>query len=124
MSLASAQTTLNEDEMSAQTPLEISVEDLHEMRTAGAPVTILDVREPQELAICKFEDSLDIPMQSVPANLDRLKDAGLIVVVCHSGMRSFQVTRWLRENGYGHTTNLAGGIDSWARRIDNSMATY
>lgn len=110
--------------MSDPTPLEISVDDLHALHAGGAPVTILDVREPHELEICKFEDSLDIPMHSVPANLDKLKDAELIVVVCHSGMRSLQVTRWLRENGFVHTTNLAGGIDSWARQIDGSMATY
>jgi rhodanese-related sulfurtransferase len=110
--------------MSDQTPLEITVQELSTRRASGDPVTILDVREPQELAICKIDGSLDIPMQSVPANLDRLKDASLLVVVCHSGMRSMQVTRWLRQNGIDQATNLMGGIDSWAREIDSNMATY
>ena len=110
--------------MNDPTPLEITVENLHALRAAGTPLTILDVREPHELDICKFEDSLDIPMHSVPTNLDKLGDTALIVVVCHSGMRSLQVTRWLRENGFAHAVNLAGGIDSWARRIDSSMQTY
>lgn len=110
--------------MSNETPLEISVQQLHEMRTAGETVTILDVREPQELAICKIDGSLDIPMQTVPANLDKLQKADLLVVVCHSGMRSMQVTQWLRHQGFENATNLSGGIDSWAREIDTSMATY
>lgn len=110
--------------MTDETALEISVQQLDEIRTAGDPVTILDVREPQELAICKIVGSLEIPMQSVPANLDKLRDAELLVVVCHSGMRSWQVTQWLRQQGIESATNLSGGIDSWAREIDTDMATY
>ncbi len=110
--------------MEEQTPLEISVQELSAMRDAGDALTILDVREPHELAICKIEGSLDIPMQSVPANLGKLGDAECLVVICHSGMRSMQVTRWLRQNGVDCATNLKGGIDSWAREIDSSMATY
>lgn len=110
--------------MPDDTPLEISVQDLSDLRAAGKTFTLLDVREPQELEICKFEDSLDIPMQSVPANLDRLREAAPLVVVCHSGMRSWQVTQWLRQNGIDDVSNLRGGIDSWAREIDTSMATY
>ena len=110
--------------MTEEIPLEISVQQLDEIRTAGDPVTILDVREPQELAICKIGGSLDIPMQTVPANLDKLQKTELLVVVCHSGMRSAQVTQWLRQQGFENATNLSGGIDSWAREIDTSMATY
>ena len=110
--------------MTSETLLEISVQQLNEMLNAGESLTILDVREQQELAICKLENSLDIPMQSIPANLDRLRDAELLVVVCHSGMRSWQVTQWLRQQGIDSATNLSGGIDSWAREIDTSMATY
>ncbi len=110
--------------MSTETPLEISVQELSGMMAAGNSLTILDVREPQELAICKFEKSLDIPMQSVPANLEKLQNIDFLVVVCHSGMRSWQVSQWLRQQGIENATNLAGGIDSWAREIDSSMATY
>lgn len=105
-------------------PLEISVQDLDARRTAGEPLVILDVREPQELAICKIEGSLDIPMQSIPSNIDKLDKSTPLVVVCHSGMRSMQVTQWLRQNGYENAANLRGGVDSWAREIDPSMATY
>ena len=110
--------------MAIDTPLEISVQDLCELRAAGEAITLLDVREPHELEICKFADSLDIPMHNVPANLEQIKQAAPLVVVCHSGMRSWQVTQWLRQNGVNDVSNLRGGIDSWAREIDTSMATY
>ena len=110
--------------MNAEIPHEITVQRLSEIITAGSSLTILDVREPKELAICKFENSLDIPMQNVPANLENLRDTELLVVVCHSGMRSWQVTQWLRQQGIENAPNLDGGIDSRAREIDTSMSTY
>ncbi len=110
--------------MPDEMPLEISVQELDTRRTAGDALVILDVREPQELAICKIEGSLDIPMQSVPANLDKLDKSTPLIVVCHSGMRSMQVTQWLRQNGFANATNLRGGVDSWAREIDTSLAIY
>ena len=110
--------------MTSETPLEISVQQLNEMLNAGESLTILDVREPQELAICKLENSLDIPMQSIPDNLDRLRDAELLVVVCHSGMRSWQVTQWLRQQGFAQAQSMAGGIDVWSQEVDDSKPRY
>ena len=46
--------------------MEIDVLKLKEMRDGGESVTLLDVREPHELAICKVAGSVDIPMQQVP----------------------------------------------------------
>jgi rhodanese-related sulfurtransferase len=46
------------------------------------------------------------------------------VVVCHHGGRSMQAVGWLRRSGRDDATNLAGGVDAWARRIDPSMAVY
>ena len=77
-----------------------------------------------EIAICAIADSTNIPMQEVPANLDRIPSEGALVVICHSGMRSYQVTTWLRQNGFANAVNLRGGIDSWAREMDTSMAVY
>ena len=110
--------------MAAEQAMEITVQDLDELRRAGAPHTILDVRNPPEIAICAIADSTNIPMQEVPANLDRIPSEGALVVICHSGMRSYQVTTWLRQNGFANAVNLRGGIDSWAREMDTSMAVY
>jgi rhodanese-related sulfurtransferase len=110
--------------MTAEQAMEITVQDLDGLRQAGAAHIILDVRNPPEIAICAIVGSTNIPMQEVPANLDRLSRKGALVVICHSGMRSHQVTAWLRQNGFDNAVNLRGGIDSWAREIDTSMAVY
>ena len=110
--------------MNDKIPPEIDVHTLDEMRRSGTPLAILDVREPGELAICSFEDSVNIPMNMIPDNLHEVPGDSPLVVVCHSGVRSQQVTMWLRQMGYENAANLQGGIDAWARQIDRSMPIY
>ena len=105
-------------------PLEITVDDLKQLRHSGEAVTILDIREPEEIAICAFEDSTNIPMNDIPDNLHAMPEQGKVVVICHLGMRSAQVVGWLRQNGVKNSVSLSGGIDAWAREIDSAMKTY
>ncbi len=110
--------------MAAEEAMEMTVQELDAMRRSGAVLTILDVRNPPEIEICAIAGSTNIPMNEIPANLGRLSSEGALVVICHSGMRSHQVTTWLRQNGFANAVNLRGGIDSWAREIDTTMAVY
>jgi rhodanese-related sulfurtransferase len=105
-------------------PLQVDVGQLDSMRKQGQKVTILDVREPWEAAICAIAGSVNVPLSTLPQNLDGLPRAQPLVVLCHHGMRSLQAVRWLRQNGFNNATNLQGGIDAWARQVDRSMATY
>lgn len=104
--------------------IEFSVQNLAALRDGGADYTLLDVREPQEIEICSIQDSLNIPMQQVPANLDKLSSAGTLVVMCHLGGRSAQVVAWLHQNGFPNAVNLTGGIDAWAREVDSDTPIY
>lgn len=92
----------------------------------GERPCLLDCRQPEEVAICHLEGSLCIPMAGIPAQLERLQslaDRG-IVVYCHHGMRSLQVTAFLRARGLGNCFSMAGGIELWAREIEPGMARY
>lgn len=55
------------------------------------------------------------------ADLDRDRD---IVVICHHGIRSYQVARFLAHQGFPLVINLEGGLAAWARDLDPGMATY
>ncbi|RJF83953.1 sulfurtransferase [Azospirillum cavernae] len=105
-------------------PFEIEVEELDRRRKVGDDLLLLDVREPWEHALCAIDGSLLIPMNGVPGRVADLPTDRDIVVVCHHGGRSAQVTMWLRSKGYGRAINLDGGVDSWARRIDPNMKVY
>ncbi len=85
---------------------------------------LLDVREPWELAICRIEGSQSIPMQRIPQALAELERERPIVCICHHGIRSFQVARFLEFQGFGRVINLEGGVAAWAREVDPGMATY
>ncbi len=103
---------------------EIDVGKLAEMRARGDAHTLLDVREPNEIAICVLEDSLSIPMQQVPQQIASLSHDHPLIVLCHHGTRSAMVTAFLRENGFDNVLNLTGGIDAWACLVEPDMARY
>ena len=105
-------------------PDSIEVEDLKQWRTEGTPHTLLDVREPRELAVCSVAGALTIPMQEIPGRLDELPRDQALVVMCHHGMRSRMVAQFLRSRGFPAAINLDGGIDAWAGRIDPAMQRY
>jgi rhodanese-related sulfurtransferase len=91
----------------------------------GKPIRLVDVREPEEFAICKLEGAELIPMRTVPRHLDSLcDDERLTVVYCHHGMRSRRVVDWLRAQGVDNCRNLTGGIDLWSIAMDPSMPRY
>ncbi len=105
-------------------PLQIDVVELGRILNENQGVTLIDVREPWEVQICAIAGSVNVPLSTLPQNLDRLPPQAPLVVLCHHGARSMQAVAWLRQNGFGNASNLIGGIDAWARQIDPAMATY
>ena len=77
-----------------------------------------------EVEICRLPDSLDVPLAHLSERVDALPRDGMLVILCHHGMRSQHAARWLRAQGFANAVNLAGGIDAWARLVDPSMRTY
>ena len=102
----------------------MSVGELSELQTVGNRHCVLDVREADELAICRLEGSLHIPMSEIPARIAELPTDHPLVVICHHGARSQIVVDFLRNAGFGNAVNLDGGIEAWACEIDPSMPRY
>jgi rhodanese-related sulfurtransferase len=104
---------------------EIAPEELRSLLEANSDVVVLDCREPWEFAAAKIDGSKLIPMNDIPARFSReLDPANHIVVVCHHGVRSMNVTAWLRQQGFEKVQSLCGGIDRWARQIDPKIPLY
>jgi rhodanese-related sulfurtransferase len=111
--------------MSSSLDYEIAVEELKALRDAGGNVVLLDVREPWEFETAKIADSKLIPMGDIPARFNQeLNPEEHIVVVCHHGVRSMNVTAWLRQQGFEKVQSLRGGIDRWSRQIDPTVPVY
>lgn len=85
---------------------------------------LLDVRETWEYEICHIDGSRLVPMRQVLSDMQALDRAAETVVICHHGIRSYQVARVLEREGFGAVYNLTGGVEGWARDVDSAMPTY
>jgi rhodanese-related sulfurtransferase len=104
---------------------ELTAEELKVLQESGEPFAVLDVREPWEYQAARIEGSRHIPMGEIPACAHQeLDPEAHIVVVCHHGVRSLNVTHWLRQQGFEQVQSLRGGIDAWSRRIDPTVPLY
>ncbi len=111
---------------------EISVEELKEMLESGSGFTLLDVRELWELNYARIDHPCAriVPMSKMAqerqsAFPEDLRDPQAeIVVMCHHGVRSANVTAWMLQLGWKNVRSLAGGINEYAIRIDPSVGMY
>ncbi|MBD54033.1 MAG: rhodanese [Rhodopirellula sp.] len=110
----------------AEMPIEIDVATVNEMQQKEEAFLLLDVREQNEYDIAKIEGSVLLPMSELRLRLEELEphQDSRIVVHCHHGGRSMQVTQALRERGYANAQNMAGGIDAWSLQVDSGVARY
>lgn len=111
---------------------EITVTDLAEKLKSEDVFILLDVRELNELNYAKLTDA-----RLAVTPMSRLGQVGTealsestrsqettIYVMCHHGNRSMQVTAWLAQQGWKNVFNVRGGIDEYARKIDQTIGFY
>lgn len=105
-------------------PLEVTVREAAAALASPAPPLLIDVREPDEHALCRIAGARLIPMGQVPERLAELPQDAVILVHCHHGGRSLRVTQFLRAKGYRTVSNVKGGIDAWSREVDAAVPRY
>lgn len=79
----------------------------------GEALTIIDVREDDEVANGMIQGAKHIPLAELPERHSEIQDNGEIIVVCRSGGRSAKACEYLRSVGYKGLTNLTGGMLEW-----------
>ena len=112
---------------------EVSVLDVVDKQQQGTEFLLIDVREPNELELASLPagEFIKLPLSelrerrldALPEALSQNKDAD-VVLFCHKGLRSAQVTVFLRQQGWSKAVSMAGGIDAWAEEIDESVGKY
>ena len=111
---------------------EITVNELSQKLKSDEEFILLDVRELNELEYAKLTDRrLEVTPMSQLARQgpNALSDGAksqdaTIYVLCHHGNRSGQITAWLAQQGWKNVFSVQGGIDEYARKIDNSIGLY
>src|SRR5947199_8759740 len=102
----------------------VSVRELKAKLDAREPVQLVDVREPFEHEIANIDSAQLIPLGELSDRLSELDRDRLTIVHCHSGMRSAQAVRLLRDAGFSNVFNLEGGIAKWSDEIDSDVPKY
>lgn len=106
---------------------EITPDEVKRKLDSGEPMTIIDVREGVELQMASLRNTevKHIPMGDVPSRAHQeLEPDDHIVVMCHHGVRSANVTMWLRNEGFDRAQSMKGGIDLWSKTVDSSVPIY
>ena len=94
---------------------EITVAEARVKIESGAPLVVLDVREPNEFEKGHLPKAINIPrgvLEFMVSTQIPSKDA-YIIVYCRSGSRSALATNTLRQMGYKSIVNMEGGWKAW-----------
>jgi len=70
---------------------------------------VLDVRNPEELAVNSIPGALNIPLYQLRSRLAELPKDKEILVLCRSAQRAYNATRILLQNGF-KARNIIGGM--------------
>ena len=104
---------------------EMTVRELKaRLDSAEPPPQIIDVREPQEHAICRIPGAQLIPLAQLPQRLAEIDRDREVVVHCKVGARSARAVAFLRGQGYANARNLTGGILAWIDQVDPTQPRY
>jgi adenylyltransferase/sulfurtransferase len=102
----------------------ITPRELKAMIDRGERPFILDVRNPEELAICRIAGTTAIPLPALGERLTELDRGVAMVVHCKSGVRSAKAIKLLQESGFTRLKNLTGGILAWIKDVDPTLPSY
>jgi rhodanese-related sulfurtransferase len=105
-------------------PSQLAPAQVKQLLDAGQPLVLLDVREPEEVALGRIAGAVHIPMGDIPGRVHELDPDADIVVYCHHGMRSASVAAFLTQRDFTSVANLSGGIDAWSLTVDPSLPRY
>ncbi|MCG9479332.1 MAG: FAD-dependent oxidoreductase [Actinomycetia bacterium] len=94
----------------------IDSSELEQLKSQGQDFILLDVRTPKEYGKENIEGSVNIYVDQLRDNLDKLDRNKLIIIYCLTGYRAYIAYRILYNRGY-RVKLLNGSILSWYRKI-------
>ena len=94
----------------------VSIEEL--VKLDLTKVTLLDVRESDEVLVKAFPNSINIPFSKISKELSQLPKEKTVYVFCSTGDLSGEVAEILLERGYT-AFNVEGGFKAYEKYIKN-----
>lgn len=109
---------------------EVSPQDLAAVLADSPPPAyqLIDVREPDEVALVSLPGFAVLPLSrfaewagAIATDFDPHRETW---VLCHHGMRSYQMCAWLQSQGFTNVKNIRGGIHAYACEVDRRLPRY
>lgn len=91
-------------------------EDINEQLKSGISLSIIDVREDEEVAEGMIPGAKHIPLGDIEDRLDEIDKDTEHIMVCRSGGRSTKACEILISNGY-KVQNMVGGMIAWEAKF-------
>lgn len=88
---------------------EISPSEVKQLLKDGKKVSLIDVREDEEVAEGKIPEAAHIKMGEIPDRLSEIDKNEEHIIICRSGRRSENVAFYLQDQGY-KVKNMTGGM--------------
>lgn len=96
---------------------EINTAQLMEKLATKEEVTLIDVREAEEVAFGMIPGSIHIPLGSFGTEINNFNKDTAYIMICRSGSRSDMAAQIMEMNGYD-ATNYVDGIIGWTGEVE------
>lgn len=91
----------------------IDPSEVRERLAKGEKLTMIDVREDEEVAMGMIPGAKHIRLAEIPERLNEIEQTGEIIMICRSGARSGRACEFLAMQGMKGLKNMAGGMLKW-----------
>lgn len=92
--------------------IELDPEDVS-ARLARGEIVLIDVREPNEIAMERIPGALSLPLSVFDPAALPAGDPGRLVFSCAAGKRSAMAVARCQADGVAVTTHMRGGLMAW-----------
>lgn len=96
--------------------IQVSPESVKDLLQNNHDVSIVDVREVEEVEQGKIPSAIHIPLRLLEFRMYELDKSKDYIMVCRSGARSGQATVLLEQHGY-RVKNMSGGMLAWDGKV-------
>ena len=104
----------------------LSPVELRALLDAGAPIDLIDVREPYEWPISSIPGARRVPLAQWldGSALGSLRSGRRPVFYCRAGSRTREAVAAAHRAGWAEAVHLAGGVNAWVDQVDPGQPAY
>jgi rhodanese-related sulfurtransferase len=104
---------------SAVKPIDVTIDEAHNLIANNRDILILDVRTPAEFSGGHIPNAINIPHRVLPVRMHEINKykEKLILVHCQAGGRSIGAANLLVQNGFTQIYHMHKGFGAWKYEV-------